>query len=71
MPEIAEIPDALATRLYSVKRTAELLGQVSERFVWQLIADGVLGTVKVGSRTLVRDDELARYIDFNTSHAKS
>jgi excisionase family DNA binding protein len=66
MSDIAEIPAAQAPRLYSVKSAAELLGGVSERFVWQLISDGVLKTVHVGSRRLLRDDDLARYINAHT-----
>lgn len=66
MPEIAQIPPGEAPRLYSVKSASELLC-VSERYVWQLISDGVLRTVKIGSRRLLRDDELAAYIDSQTS----
>jgi excisionase family DNA binding protein len=61
----AQTPPPLAPRLYKVPTVAEILG-VSVRFVWQLIHDGVLSPVKIGSRTLVRDDELARYIDEQT-----
>jgi excisionase family DNA binding protein len=63
MPEIAEIPPAEAVRLYSIRDAAKLLGNVSERFVWQLMHDGVLKPVRIGSRTLLRDDHLAAYID--------
>ena len=71
MPEIAEIPPPKAPRLYSVRDSAKLLGDVSERFVWQKIHDGVLRTVKLGSRTLLRDDDLAAYIDANTGTEES
>lgn len=60
------MPAAASVRLHSVAVAADLLGGMSQRFVWQLIADGVLSRVKIGRRTLVRDDELAAFIDANT-----
>jgi excisionase family DNA binding protein len=39
---------------------------VSERYVWQLIADGELRRVKQGKAIAVRDDDLADYIDGHT-----
>jgi excisionase family DNA binding protein len=59
------LPEARAVRLYSIPAAAELLG-VSERYVWQLIADGVLSKVEQGRRTMIRDDELAAYIEAHT-----
>jgi excisionase family DNA binding protein len=59
-------PGGSAPQLHSVRDAAKILGSVSERFVWQLVHDGVLTRVRIGSRTLVRDDELAAYIEANT-----
>jgi excisionase family DNA binding protein len=58
-------PDPQTVRLYSVPDAAYLLG-VSERYVWELIREGVLARVRMGHRTLVRDDELAALIERNT-----
>ena len=59
-------PTPCTVRLYSVPVAADLIGGMSERYVWQLIADGVLRKVVQGRRTMVRDDDLARYIDEHT-----
>jgi excisionase family DNA binding protein len=58
---------AASTRLWSIPQAAERLG-MSERYVWNLVADGTLRTVKQGRRTLVRDDDLAAYIDARTEN---
>ena len=61
---------ACSPRLWSIPDAAtERLGGVSERYVWQLIADGDLRSVKLGRRTFVRDDDLAAYIDAHTGRA--
>ena len=54
-----------STRLWGIRDAADRLG-VSERFVWQLVADSKLRAVKLGRRTFVRDDDLAAYIDAHT-----
>ena len=59
----ASQPDPAATvRLYSVPTVATIL-DVTERFVWTLIREGKLHRVRIGARSLIRDDELARLID--------
>jgi excisionase family DNA binding protein len=63
---VAELPPS--SQLWSIREAAERLG-VSERYVWQLIADGVLRKVKLGRRTMVRDDDLIRYIASHTEDA--
>jgi len=68
-PIEAPAPPPRAPRLYSVKTVAGML-DVSERYVWQLIADGGLAAVRpTPRRTLVRDDDLADYIDAHTERA--
>ena len=57
--------DYPTSRLWSIPDAAQRLG-VSQRYVWQLIAQGVLRRVRLGRRTLVRDDDLVRYIDSHT-----
>jgi excisionase family DNA binding protein len=54
-----------ATRLRRVPEVADMLA-VSERYVWQLIADGELRKVTQGKAVAVRDDDLAAYIDAHT-----
>jgi len=63
----ADQPDpAKAVRLYTVVEAADILG-VSERYVWELIREGVLHRVRFGLRTTrVRDDELAALVDQHT-----
>lgn len=58
-------PEPLAVRLYSVMTAADML-DMSPRYVWQLMREGELSRVKLGSHTRVRDDELAELIDANT-----
>ena len=61
----AMVSDQPSSRLWSIPDAADRLG-VSQRYVWQLIAQGVLRRVKLGRRTLVREDDLIRYIDGHT-----
>lgn len=62
-------PAPCSVRLWSIPDAAERLGGVSERYVWQLIAEGRLRAVKLGRRTFIRDDDLAAYIDAHTGQA--
>lgn len=55
----------LTPRLWSVTAAADQL-DVTPRYVWSLIASGVLSRVRMGGRTLVRDDELAELIESST-----
>jgi excisionase family DNA binding protein len=55
-----------AIRLYDLTDAAAMLGGVSQRYVYQLIYDGVLRKVKQGRRTFVRGDDIAAYIDAHT-----
>lgn len=48
--------------MYPVKEVAFQLGGVSPRYVWSLIEDGKLRTVKLGRRRLVPHDALAEYL---------
>jgi excisionase family DNA binding protein len=50
------------TRLLNVPETADNL-RLSERKVWQLIADGDLRVVRIGGRVLIRPVDLAAFID--------
>ena len=49
--------------LYTIAETAALLGGVSDRWVWQQIADGNLIAVKLGRRTMVHADSVRRFVD--------
>jgi excisionase family DNA binding protein len=48
--------------LYSVKRTADVLGGVSTWTVYAWISKGRLKKTKVGSRTMIAESELQRFI---------
>lgn len=54
--------------LYSVPNAAQLLGNMSERRVWQLLAEGELRRVTIGHRTFVRGDDLLALIDRHTTN---
>lgn len=47
--------------LYSVVEAAQGLG-IGRSLMYELIAAGELGSVKIGRRTLVPHDELVRYV---------
>lgn len=49
-------------RLFSVDEAAQRLG-VSDRFIWQLLAEGDLERIKIGRKTKVSLDDLAGYIE--------
>jgi excisionase family DNA binding protein len=49
-PENGSIP---ARRVYGVPEVAALLGGVTVRYVWTLIASGALESVKIGKRRMV------------------
>jgi excisionase family DNA binding protein len=53
-------------RLYSLQTAANVLGEISERQVYNLIYDGHLRKVKLGKRTCVRADDVDAYIESNT-----
>jgi hypothetical protein len=59
-------------RLHTILETAELLGDASESHVYRLIATGALRAVDIAapgsarSKTRVRSDDLADYIDRQT-----
>jgi hypothetical protein len=65
-----EIPNGVL-RLYSLTAARVLLGDVSERHVYQLIYDGVLRKAKQGRRTFVRSDDIAAYIEAATTPAEN
>ena len=51
------------TRLaWSVDETAELLG-ISRRSLYELLRSGELRSVKIGSRRLIRNADLERFVD--------
>lgn len=52
----------MTRRAYAVPEVAELLGGVTERFVWHLIEDGSLPSIKIGRRRLVPAEDLDAYI---------
>ena len=52
-----------APQLHSVPTASKLLGGISERTVWRYISEGVLKPVRLGGRTMLRDDDLARLIE--------
>lgn len=49
-------------RLYTILQAAERLG-ISRARVYQLLDEGKLRSVKIGSRRLVRESALAEFID--------
>lgn len=49
--------------VYSVPEVAELLGGVTERYVWTLLSRNELTSVKVGGRRLVPADDLDAFIE--------
>jgi excisionase family DNA binding protein len=64
----------VSVRLYTVPQAAEQL-QVGDNTVYRLIASGALSAVDVRpagstrSKTRIRDDDLARFIDARTRTA--
>jgi excisionase family DNA binding protein len=48
--------------LYPIPDAQAQLG-IGRSTVYELIASGALQTVKIGRRTLIAHDELARYVD--------
>jgi len=61
-----------AVRLFTPKETGERLGGASENHVYRLIARGQLRAVDIGlpgsrrSKTRIREDDLAAYIEART-----
>lgn len=47
--------------LHSISQTAQLLG-IGRSSLYALIAEGRITTVKIGRRTLIRDEELRRFV---------
>lgn len=48
--------------LHTIPGAQEQLG-IGRSTVYELIASGAIRTVKIGRRTLIAHDELARYVD--------
>lgn len=48
---------------YSVPEVAELLGGVTERYVWTLLSRNELTSVKIGGRRLVPADDLTAFVE--------
>jgi len=48
--------------LHSVLNTAHMLG-IGRSSLYLLIAEGEIPTVKIGRRTLIREDEILKYIE--------
>jgi excisionase family DNA binding protein len=51
-----------AALLHSVPETRQLLGNISHTTFYDLLRDGRLKAVKIGSRTFVSDDALRAFI---------
>jgi len=49
-------------RAYTVRQTRERLGGISQSFIYGLIRGGRLHAVKIGTRTLVRQSEIDRFL---------
>lgn len=65
-PDSGNTPQRL---LYSVPEVAQLLGGVTDRYVWQLIRMGALPAKLLGRRRLVAADDLTAFIDsLNDAH---
>ncbi len=48
--------------LYPVPEVAQLLGAITDRYVWKLVETGALRSVKIGRRRLIPHDALAEYL---------
>ena len=48
--------------LHSVLNTAQMLG-IGRSSLYLLIAEGEIPTVKIGRRTLIREDEILKYVE--------
>jgi excisionase family DNA binding protein len=49
--------------LFSVKQAAKALGEISPWTVYAWISQGRLRKVKIGSRTMIAESELRRFIE--------
>ncbi len=47
---------------YSVEEAADLIG-ISRRTIYELIRTGDLGSVKIGTRRLIRKTDLTQFLD--------
>lgn len=56
-------------KLYSISDAAKALGGVSVMSVETWLSRGRLRRTKVGRRTMIRESELQRFIDSNTTEA--
>jgi excisionase family DNA binding protein len=52
---------ALPKLAYSVEEAGEVIG-ISRRTIYELMSSGALTSVKIGSRRLVRHDDLADFL---------
>ncbi|MDQ6688814.1 MAG: helix-turn-helix domain-containing protein [Actinomycetota bacterium] len=52
--------------LHQIPEAAQLLGGMSRSTLYERIASGEIRSVKVGRRTYIAHDELARYVRFLT-----
>jgi excisionase family DNA binding protein len=52
--------------LHSINEAAQLLG-IGRSSLYALIAAGEVGTVKIGRRSLIADEELRRFVQFLSS----
>lgn len=67
MPEPGKIPQRL---IYDLGDVATLLGGVTQRYVEQLVAEGVLPSVKLGRRRMVEHDALLAFVaELREAHA--
>ena len=48
--------------LHSVLSTAQMLG-IGRSSLYLLLAEGEIPTVKIGRRTLIREDEILKYVE--------
>jgi excisionase family DNA binding protein len=54
--------NATARLLHTIPDAGEQLG-IGRSTLYELLAAGVIQTVKIGRRTLIAHDELVRYVD--------
>lgn len=53
----------MTTKLaFSVEEAADIIG-ISRRTIYELIRTGDLGSVKIGSRRLIRQSDITRFLD--------
>lgn len=63
IPEQRETDGPTSGRLlYSMPEAAQLLGGITERKLWSMVAEGEIKSVKLGRRRMISATALAEYV---------